>query len=158
VFLIDLRNNKFHWTGKSYPTPNQQKGLVRISDLKSHFFDLDDFGKLMILGCHDLTIFNPRSKNAKGWREKVNMEFKELAKTVKPICVLHHPHTTVKVRTWLNAWNNLKRVLPSVKRYLGAGIYYEPDRKRDDLNNVLKNTKCGETIDFVVWKILGNNK
>ena len=105
VFLIDLRNDKFYWTGKSYPTPNQQNGLIIISDLKTHFFDLYDVGKTMILGCHDLTIFNPRSKNAKGWRKKVNEEFRELAKKEQPICVLQHPHTTVKVRTWLNAWS-----------------------------------------------------
>ena len=90
VFLIDLKNNMFYWTGKSYPTPSQQNGLVRIADLKSHFFDLD-IGKVMILGCHDLTIFNPRSKNAKGWRKEVNEKFKKLAQRERPEIVLHHP-------------------------------------------------------------------
>jgi len=52
----------------------------------------------MVLGCHDLAIFNPRSKNAKGWRKRINEEFKELARREKPIYVLHHPHTTVKMR------------------------------------------------------------
>ncbi|MFQ6052226.1 MAG: hypothetical protein ACE5K4_11115 [Candidatus Hydrothermarchaeota archaeon] len=83
VFLIDLRSKKFYWTGKSYPTTNQQNGLVRIADLKTHFFDLD-IGKVMILGCHDLSIFSPRSKNAKGWRRKVNDDFKGLAKREEP--------------------------------------------------------------------------
>ncbi len=155
VSLIDLRNNKFYWTGKSYPTPNQQNGLVRISDLKTHFFDFDDIGKLMILGCHDLTIFNPRSKNAKGWRKRVNEEFKDLAKRERPVCVLQHPHTTVKRRTWLNAWSCLRKVLLSVEQYAGAGRYYEPDRERSDwdaLDDVLKSTKCSNTIDFIVRK------
>ena len=49
VSLIDLKNNNFYWTGKSYPKSSQQRGLVRISDLKTHFFDLD-VGKVMILG------------------------------------------------------------------------------------------------------------
>ena len=117
--------------------------------------NLGDIGKLMILGCHDLTIFNPRSKNAKGWRKEVNATFKESAKSERPICVLQHPHTTIKRRTWLNAWNCLRRTLPSVEQYAGAGRYYEPDRessKWDTLDDVLKSTRCGNIIDFIVWK------
>ena len=152
VFLIDLRNNKFYWTGKSYPTPNQQNGLVRITDLKTHFFDLD-VGKVMILGCHDLTIFNPRSKNAKGWRKEVNEKFKKLTKKEKPKFVLQHPHTTVKVKTWLNAWRCLKKTIRSVEIYASAGRYHESNRQfseYDKLDDVLTYTKCGNTIDFLV--------
>ncbi len=156
VFLIDLRNNKFYWTGKSYPTSSQQNGLVRISDLKTHFFELDDVGKAMVLGCHDLTIFNPRSKTAKDWRKDINNKFKELAEKEKPNFVLHHPHTTVKTRTWLNAWNGLRKIIPSVEQYSGTGRYFESDRERsewDVLDDVLEGTKCGNTIDFIVQKI-----
>jgi len=152
VFLVDLRNGELYWTGKSYPTSGQQKGLVRIADLRTHFLDLD-VGKVMMLGCHDLTVFNPRSKNAKGWRKRVNEEFKELAKRERTIYVLHHPHTTVKARTWLNAWSNLRKTLPSVKAYAGAGRFYEPDRdpsEYDELDDVFKHTKRGSTIDFIV--------
>lgn len=107
----------------------------------------------MILGCHDLSIFNPRSKNAKGWRREVNDDFKKLAKKEEPICVLQHPHTTVKRRTWLNAWDCLRKTLPSVKQYAGSGRYYESDRERSDwdtLDEVLKDTKNTTTIDFVI--------
>ncbi len=154
VFLKDLKHNKLYWTGKSYPTHAQEKGLIRIADLKTHFFDLETIGKIMILGCHDLTIFNPRSKNAKNWRKEVNEKFKELAKKEKPVYVLHHPHTTVKSRTWLNAWSGLKNTLPSVKYYASAGRYYEPDRnpsKWDPLDDILKKTKSEKTntIDFI---------
>jgi len=155
VFLVDLRNSEFYWTGKSYPTPNQQNGLVRITDLKSHFFDLD-IGKAMVLGCHDLTIFNPRSKNAKGWRKEVNEEFKKLAQKEKPKIVLQHPHTTVKIKTWLNAWHNLSKLLLSVKIYASAGRYHEPNRdlsEYDKIEDILKHTKCGNTIDFIINKI-----
>jgi len=154
VFLIDLRTNDFYWTGKSYPTPAQQNGLVRIPDLKTHFLDLE-IGNVMVLGCHDLAIFNPRSKNAKGWRERVNQDFKMLANAKQPLYVLHHPHTTVKRRTWLNSWNELTKKLPSVKHYAGAGRYYEPGRDRskwDPLNNVLNSTKRTNSVDFVVWR------
>jgi len=156
VFLIDLRSNDFYWTGKSYPTSKQEDGLVRISDLKTHFLDLEDAEKLMILGCHDLTVFNPMSRlnpNRAHWRKEINDEFRDLAKKEKSICVLHHPHTTVKRRTWLNAWNGLRKTLPSVQRCAGAGRYHEPDQSKwDTLDIVLKSTKCGSTIDFVVWK------
>ena len=158
VFLVDLRNNKFYWTGKSYPTPNQQNGLVRIANLKTHFFNLD-IGKVMILGCHDLTIFNPRSKNAKEWRKDVNEKFKKIAKEEKSKIVLQHPHTTVKIRTWLNAWGCLKKMLPSVEKYASAGRYYESDRNPldyDGINDVLACTKDGDAIDFIVY--LGGNK
>jgi len=153
VFLIGLKSNRVYWTGKSYPTSSQQSGLVRISDLTTHFFDLDEVGKTMVLGCHDLTMFNPRSKNAKGWRMKVNEQFRELARKQNPVCVLHHPHTTVKRRTWLNAWSHLRKTLPSVKHYAGAGRYFEADRDRSDwdtLTDVLESTKSGNTLDVVV--------
>ncbi|MCD6535735.1 MAG: hypothetical protein J7K49_01715 [Thaumarchaeota archaeon] len=153
VFLVDLRNGELYWTGKSYPTSDQQRGLVRIADLRTHFLNLD-VGKVMVLGCHDLTVFNPRSKIAKGWRRRVNEEFNELARREKPIYVLHHPHTMVKVRSWLNAWSNLRKTLPSVKAYAGAGKFHDPDRepydKYDKIEDVLKYTKLGNTIDFVV--------
>jgi len=153
VFLKDLRQGNLYWTGKSYPTSSQQNGLVRIANLETHFFDLD-IGKVMILGCHDLTIFNPRSKNARGWRRNVNDDFKKLAKKEEPIYVLQHPHTTVKNRTWLNAWSGLIKTLPSVK-YAGSGRYYESDRERsewDTLGKVLKDTKNTKTIDFIIWR------
>ena len=152
VFLVDLKYNKIYWTGKSYPTPNQENKLVRIVDLSKHFFDLD-VGRTMLLGCHDLTVFNPRSKKAKGWRKDINAGFKRIAQMKRPEIVLQHPHTTVKKRTWLNAWSNLKKILPSVKICASAGIYFEPDRNKeeyDKLEDVLESTKCGSSIDFIV--------
>jgi len=153
VFLIDLRSGRLYWTGKSYPTLSQQKGLVRIADLKTHFLDLD-VGKVMVLGCHDLTIFNPRSKNAKGWRKETNEGLRKLAVKERPAYVLQHPHTAVKVRTWLNAWSNLRRTLPSVRSYASAGRYHEPNRdpsEYDDLSHVLKSTKRGGAIDLIAY-------
>lgn len=150
VFLVDLRNNEFYWTGKSYPTSSQQKGLVRIPDMGKHFFNFKDTGNVMVLGCHDLTVFNPRSKNASGWRAKVNKEFRELAQEKKPVMVLHHPHTTDSVLTWAAAWSGLKKLLPTVKAYASAGRHYNPDGERSKLISVLEKTKSGDTIDFIV--------
>ena len=153
VFLIDLRSNDFYWTGKSYPTSSQQNGLVRISGLKSHFLDLKDVGKVMILGCHDLTMFNDRNWEKTGWwRKAIKMEFRKLANDEKTKIVLHHPHTTVKTTTWRNAWSGVRTILAWVEHYAGAGRYHEPRPKSewDSLDSVLNSTKRGRAIDFVV--------
>jgi hypothetical protein len=150
VSLIDLRNNKFYWTGKSYPTSNQQNGLIRISDFKTHFFELGNIGKVMILGCHDLTIFNPRSKNAKRWRKTINEEFRQLAKQEDPGIVLQHPHTTDSILTWASAWGGLKSELRNVKIYASAGRYHNPERERSQLSAILEKTKLGDSIDFII--------
>jgi len=104
----------------------------------------------MILGCHDLSIFNLRSITAKGWRKKISKEFQDLASIEKPVCMLHHPHNSVKIRTWLNAWINIKKLLPSVQMYAGNGRLYETGTIKDPQDEVLKKTRCGNSIDFVV--------
>ena len=37
VFALDLQTGEAWPTGKSYPNPRQQQGLVRVADLDSHF-------------------------------------------------------------------------------------------------------------------------
>ena len=67
--------------------------------------------------------------------------------------VLHHPHTTMKTRTWAQQWRKLENELPSVKEYLGTGAYSCKDDgwdKRDILDHVLSATKRGEVLDVVV--------
>ncbi len=153
VCLVDLVNREFHFTGKSYPTSGQERGLVRNPHLNDHIFDTE-YGTALILGCHDLTIFNPRSQsNAEGWRKNVATEWRDLVKNAKPTFALHHPHTTVKARTWLAAWNQLHKELPSVKLSLGSGCYSSRDNgwnKRDCLPEVLGATKHGQTLDILV--------
>jgi hypothetical protein len=69
---------RFHVTGKSYPTPQQEQKLIRIPDLESHFLNLE-CGSVMILGCYNLSMFNPRGRAvAQGWRKKVSEEFLQL--------------------------------------------------------------------------------
>lgn len=160
VFLINLKNKKFYWTGKSYPTTRQQDGLVRNCNLSNHFIELENVGKVMILGCHDLNMFSNRNWKKTGeWRREIKTKFRTLAKKEKPIYVLHHPHTTVNVRTWLNAWSSLKKMIPTVEECAGAGRYYEPDKepsKWDKLDDVLKTTKSErtDTVDFIVHDLI----
>lgn len=154
VFLIDIKNNKFYWTGKSYPTSGQQDGLIIITDLKSHFLNLKDIGNILLLGCHDLTIFNNRNmKNTGEWRKKIKLGFRKLAMNKKVNIILHHPHTTVKTSTWKNAWEKIKRFFPAINHFAGSGRYYEPNRqssKYDDLNDVLNSTKHGEVMTLIL--------
>jgi hypothetical protein len=154
VYVADLRSGALHFTGKSYPTPNQARGLLRIADLETHFTDLNGQSAL-VLGCHDLTIFNPRSDaKAKGWRADVKKAFQTIASYRKPAIVLHHPHTAVQRMTWLLAWKELLRELPSVKSHLGKGCYSLRDprngQNRDALEAVLDSTKSPDVLDIVV--------
>jgi len=152
VALVDLKNRTYHWTGKSYPTTSEEMKIIRVVDLEKHFVSLE-IGNVMILGCHDLKMYDPRSKPKNEWRKKTKDVFRRLAMQKKPVLVLHHPHTTVKFRTWLNAWKCLERELPSVRGYAGAGRYYEDNRvpsEYDRLEDVLVKTRKGNTIDIVV--------
>lgn len=156
VCLVDLKNERFHWTGKSYPTNSQEAGLIRLTDTKKHFFNLKNIGNTLILGCHDLTLFNDRNKTKTGeWRSKLKKKFRKLSKKEKPTLVLHHPHTTVTTRTWCHGWAGLRKNLDSVKQYSGAGRYFEDENDRDkaswgDLDSVLKSTRKVNTIDFIL--------
>jgi len=112
-------------------------------------------GEVLVLGCHDPTMFNPRARaNARRWRERTWKSFEAIAKGRKPVAVLHHPHTTVKTRTWSQAWSGLRQALPSVAIYIGAGRYQEDERDRSDYDSIysiLEATKHGPTLDFVAY-------
>jgi hypothetical protein len=148
VTMVELKSMRMWTTGKSYPTVNQQKHLIRFPDLSSHFVDCD-LGTVMLLGCHDLTLYSPRAyANAKSWRFNLIEKFRELAKIRKPTIVLQHPHTTSTPRTWSQQWSQLEQLLPSVKYFASAGRYVADNR--DKLAACLMGTKRGGTIDFIV--------
>jgi hypothetical protein len=152
VYVADLTNRTLHFTAKSYPTTGQQEGLLRNTNLGNHFLELGG-NRTMILGCHDLTIFNPRSDaKATGWRFDVKQEFKDFAAKYKPRWVLHHPHTAIKKRTWLAAWGGLTRSLPSVESYASSGTYSRKDsgwEERNSLREVLSSTKTKDVMDII---------
>lgn len=152
VSLVNTQTGKFIWTGKSYPTNAQQSGLVRIQDLETHFICLPDVGNAMVLGCHDLNVFNNRNLVHTGLsRKTLKNDFRQLSKIKKPVAILHHPHTTPSSRTWASAWGWVRAELPSVKWYASAGRY-DSDKELPSLDNtnILSDTKQGGSIDFVV--------
>jgi hypothetical protein len=153
VCLVDLRGDSIHWTGKFYPTVGQQSSIVRFPELESHFVSLAG-ETVMVLGCHDLTVYSPRAQaTAGGWRRNLNADFRALAAQHRPVAVLHHPHTTSKCSTWSSKWRQLEAELPCVKEYLGAGAYSFRDpgwKNRDSLARVLAANGRGATLDVVV--------
>ena len=152
VSLVDTKTGHSIWTGKSYPTNAQQGGLVRVQDLETHFISLPDIGNVMVLGCHDLTIFNNRNLEHTGLiRKALKNDFRQLTRTKKPSAILQHPHTTPSSRTWASAWGWVRAELPSVKWYASAGSYIaEKDLPPLDNTSVLTDTKKGDSIDFIV--------
>jgi len=153
VCLLDLRTGAVHWTGKSYPTSQQERQIVRFPDLASHFVTLDD-GSVMILGCHDLSMYSPRGQAvAGGWRKEIATQFRSLAALEKPVAVLHHPHTTVKVGTWRQQWTRLAQELPGAVDCIGTGAYSYRDGgwdTRDGLKDVLAATQRGDILNVTV--------
>jgi len=151
VCCVDLKNGTWYWTGKSYPTPGQENGLVRILDFESHFVDTGD-DKLMLLGCHDLTIYSNRgaATTKQQWKKRTREKIQERAKEFHPEFVLQHPHETESKLTWNAQIKELQRQIPSVK-FASSGSYYSKKYgKRDPLDEVLAKTKNHPTIDFII--------
>jgi hypothetical protein len=151
VALINLKTKDFNWTGKSYPTISQENGLLRINDLKTHFVN-SSFGKVMILGCHDLNMFSPRGNAVvkADWRKEIIEEIGQKVVEEEPRIVLQHPHSTDSTGIWTPAWNKLGDMTPTIAEYISAGRYYNKEGVRSDLDMVLRKTKKGSTIDFIV--------
>jgi len=151
VAVINLQTDEIHFTGKSYPVCNQQKTLIRITDYDSHFITLNG-ESVLILGCHDLTVFNKRAEKSAGfWRSNIQKEFKNRINIKKPTIVLQHPHTTSKKRTWISSWSELNRICPEISNFASAGLYFDPKhRERDNLDEILNATHKGNVLNIIV--------
>jgi hypothetical protein len=141
VFVYDLKNKKIIGiTGKSYPVIFQEKTLVKIKDLNSHFMKIGS-EKVLILGCHDLNIFSPRGdKTAKGWRKKIKKEFLYKVSRFKPVFVIQHPHTTGNAHIWGHSWKNLTKKVESIQEYSSS---FNFDGKQRDYERTLEKTAKG---------------
>ncbi|MFA6989881.1 MAG: hypothetical protein WC197_07410 [Candidatus Gastranaerophilaceae bacterium] len=152
VCFVDLENNKYHWTGKSYPWAPQIKGLIK-APLESHFIDNINGKNITILGCNDLVVFHPRSKSEASipWRVDLLSGIRKLTSKHKPDIVLQHPHTTDTHNTWYLAWKELVKDFPTVKAYASSGKYYNDEgHERASLEKVLENTKEGNSVDMIL--------
>lgn len=157
VFALDLDTGEAWPTGKSYPNPRQQQGLVRIADLESHF--IRAAGKdIMLLSCHDLSLFSPRSHhNARGWRRETIERFRQMARGRRPELLIWHPHKSDTPRTWIPGLGGLRKELPGIG-YVSAGIYYnEGEKPRAGLDSVLKHTANVPVTDMIVKRKNGRD-
>jgi len=152
IFVKNFKTGKIWWTGKSYPTMNQQDNLVCL-DFESHFFTNND-DQLMVLGCHDLNLFSNRAlaNTALGsWRNRRIVHFQELAESIRPTVVLQHAHTADTPRTWSTAWSGIREGLPEVETYAGSGRWFNPfGSQRGSLMQTLRSTSRGRVSTFYV--------
>lgn len=153
VAVYDLQKGKVvQWTGKFYPTENQKRDLIKINDLNSHFAQLNN-QNVIILGCHDLSVFNPRGQaavDANSWKGLTSGAFRKLCKQFKPDIILQHPHTTDTPNIWNLAWRTVEKEFPNVQHFASGIKYFNWNgNPRGDLNAVLTKTKKGDVTDFV---------
>lgn len=142
------------WTGKSYPTQDQEQELFQVTDLKSHIIELQG-ERVLVLGCHDLKMYDPRglSKLTQGSHKHTRTnEIHKLVASFKPTVVLQHPHGTDTPNIWRNTWGRLLKEAPTIRAW-GSGIGYyniHGDPPRDTLEAVLSSTKSNDVIDIPI--------
>ncbi len=135
VATVDLRSGRRLLTGKSYPSLQQEKTLIRCIDLDSHFQNIGGY-RVAVFGCHDLMIYSPRSvaSTKKPARKKVQTRYRALAKSFAPQLLLHHPHTVDTPVTWRQSWNAAEQTLLPLGLQLSASaVCYLPQREAEGI-------------------------
>lgn len=156
VAVFDVKLGKVvRWTGKSYPTPRQERSLFQFADLNTHLLKIAG-ERVLVLGCHDLNMFSPRAwanQARDGERRRRSNEMRTLARAFEPTVVLQHPHNTDSPNIWRMPWLALARMLPSVKVW-ASGIAYNRhgQRRRAPLDRVRELTRSSPTLDIVVGR------
>jgi len=141
------------WTGKSYPAGSEEKKLMNVTDLDSHLQTIGKW-KCLVLGCHDLNMFSPRSVANRGPGSRRGQRADDLirrAKAYRPEIVLQHPHTTDTPNIWMGGWCGITREI-GPKRYASGISYFWPrhgKKHRADLGEVLARTRMGDVVDYV---------
>ena len=124
--------------------------MIKVNDLNTHFIQLNG-QNIVILGCHDLNVFNPRGQanaNPESWKKKIADKFKNMCKEFEPDIILQHPHTTDTPNIWNLAWITLAKELPKVKHFASGIKYHHSEEPRGKLSAVLEKTKKGDVTDF----------
>jgi hypothetical protein len=142
VALIDMSTGSIlQWTGKSYPTPDQEKTLIHITDIASHIIQLGQ-ERVLILGCHDLNVFNGRARaNQKvgGLRYLRSQAMLKQFDSFRPTVILQHPHATDTWKSWIQPWKEISRRYPE-SSWASAIAYAHPVKPRVSLPDVLSKT------------------
>ena len=154
VAVYDTQKEKvLKWTGKSYPTSSQEDKLFQIKEVETHFFEYGG-ERILILGCHDLNIFSPRSKANRSpvsLRGKLCSDFISRTKKFNPTIVIQHPHTTDSSRIWSQGWSGIRQLFPNLKSYCSGLCYFRNyGKKRRPMKAVLKSTKTDNITDIIL--------
>lgn len=155
VAVIDCGSGKVvRWTGKSYPTSDQERSLVQVADLNSHLLKIAG-ENVLVLGCHDLNMFSARARanqNPDGVRRRRCDAMATATARFKPTVVLQHPHSTDTPNIWRMPWSCLARDYPSVRAYAsGIGYFRWAGKPRRSLPEVLEGTRSQSgVVDIVV--------
>ena len=152
VGIFDVKENMYRMTGKFYPLESQKHSLIKVLDLKTHFYQLNK-QKVVVFGSHDLNAYNPRgqAKALPGsYKKLISGKFRNMCKQFKPDVVLQHPHTTDAPHIWSLGWKTLAKELPSVKNFASGICYYKEPKPRGSLEEVLEKTKKGDVVDFIL--------
>jgi hypothetical protein len=143
IALVEVATAKIiGWTGKSFPTPGQERTLVHVADPASHLFQVGQ-ERLVILGCHDLNIFNGRSRANQlpgGNRETRCRELLSVISDFRPSCIVQHAHATDTWRTWVTPWAEVAHRFPDAS--WASAIAYAPKR----------TPECRAPLVDVLWR------
>jgi hypothetical protein len=147
VAVFDIASRKLvRWTGKSYPTPSQERSLVQVVDLDSHFLEVAG-ERVLVLGCHDLNMFSPRgyaNQSPGGARRARCEEMRRKVARFRPTVVLQHPHSTDTPNIWRLPWLSLVNAAPSIRVWTSGIAYYSGNgTARAKLSRVLDLTRSG---------------
>jgi hypothetical protein len=140
-------------TGKSYPTTEQERKLIRNPDARGHVLDLGG-ETVAVFVCHDLQAWSPRGASSRGAvRAAVAGDLDQALRDARPTAVLHLPHTTHTPRTWMNPWAAIKRILPGAA--WASAIKYRNGDHRPEAPlgpELLASTRSGsgEVLDIVL--------
>jgi hypothetical protein len=150
VAIYEIANRRVFWTGKSYPTIGQERNLVQVVDLRTHLQRLAG-ERVLVLGCHDLNMFSPRSwasQESPGDRRQRCNEMRRIVHQFNPTIVLHHPHGTDSPNIWRTAWGGLTRKSHHLQSWASGIGYYNiwGDRLRASLSKVRAGTQGGSKV------------
>lgn len=145
VAVYDLNKREIiNWTGKFYPLQNQERNLIRIP-LNSHFVSLNK-KKVVLLGCHDLNVVNPRARHnssKQGFRVIIQKEFDKLINKDEYFMILHHPHYTNNYKTWKMSWSKIESDYPMIKHF-ASGLCVDKTKDLSTIEKVVNNTQKGD--------------
>ncbi len=156
ALVYDVKNGQFVGaTGKTYPTTEQERRLVRDPDAAGHVLDVDG-EQVAVLVCHDLNAWSPRGAASRGRnRAKVAAELDAALVEGRPTTVLHLPHTTHSAQTWAPARKRVEARLAKATTAWASAIRYRRGYSRPPVPlgpKLLDRTRSGtgEVLDIVM--------